>query len=634
MTPLLAIILFTTQAVDTVHIDEVTKVAQSHQRRHAGISVDSAFMHTANFQNISDVLKLQPSVAVKDYGGMGGMKTISVRSFGSQHTQISIDGIPQANAQTGTLDLGIFPINTTKELNLSIVNSNEMLLPARSVAAASLLNIQSADIINNDDYATAFCEVGQFRTYRPYIVVNKHINSNNAVFASASPDKTEGDYDFELTNGTSRTSHKRQNGDSRQLRLQVDYEHVGAAKTKSKIYYYDAERGLPRATTYYNLISHERLADRNFIAQTSVGKQLNVVMLRAFARYNYSQECYKNPDALGSALAEAKYTQNETFAGFSAMFSPVNSLIISAAADLSNSKLNSEQVAGSPMRNHVTAAIRAKYVYNNLLATVSLTEMAYHDKGAATRNKLGHAASVAYTPARWLNLHADYKKSERLPSFNDLYYNSIGNRNLASEKASQFALGTKIEHGNERVMASFSADYYHNEITDKIVAIPTKNIFVWSMMNVGKVKIDGLDLHLDAKYRFTDDINLRITANSSYQHSVDVTDKQSDTYGHQVAYIPRIAYGGMAVASMRWFSASYTLQRQGKRYVLNQNSSENRLEGFMDQSVSLSYTNKCKVVDYIFSLTCRNIADENYEVVKNFPMPGRSFAASVKLTYK
>ena len=634
VTPLLAVILLSAQTVDTVHIDEVTKVARSTKRAMVSLSADSIVMGATNFQNISDVLKLQPSVAVKDYGGIGGMKTISVRSFGSQHTQISIDCIPQANAQTGAIDLGVFPLNTTKELNLSIIDNADMLLPARSVAAASLLNIQGADIVANSDYAAAFCEYGEFGTIRPYVSINKHISSDDALFVSASLDRTEGDYTFELKNADTTTSHKRQNGDARQVRLQADYQHVGNVGMKSKIYYYDANRGLPRATTYYNLISHERLTDRNLIAQTSVNKHVGVFALSAFARYNYLLEEYKNPDALGSSLAEAKYAQNEVFAGFAAMTSPINSLIVSAAADIANSRLCSEQVEGSPMRNHLNAVLRAKYVYNNLLATASLIATTYHDKNAETRHRLNAAASLAYAPFEWLNVHTAYKKSERLPSFNDLYYSGVGSRSLLPEQATQFDVGTQISTRTKLVTTSFSADYYHNNITDKIVAIPTKNIFVWSMMNVGKVEIDGVDMSLDANCHISNDINIRASANSSYQHSIDVTDRSSNTYGHQIAYIPRIAYGGMLLASIRWFSATYALQRQGKRYVLNQNTTENRLEGFTDQSVSVMYANGCKSIKYQIALTCRNVADAQYEVVKNFPMPGRSFAASVKITYK
>ena len=45
---------------------------------------------------------------MKDYGGLGGLKTISIRNLGAAHTAVSYDGIAVSNSQAGQIDIGRF----------------------------------------------------------------------------------------------------------------------------------------------------------------------------------------------------------------------------------------------------------------------------------------------------------------------------------------------------------------------------------------------------------------------------------------------------------------------------------------------------------------------------------------------
>ena len=60
--------------------------------------------------SVADALKYFAGVQIKDYGGLGGLKTINVRSLGAQHVGIYLDGIRITNAQNGTVDLGKFSL--------------------------------------------------------------------------------------------------------------------------------------------------------------------------------------------------------------------------------------------------------------------------------------------------------------------------------------------------------------------------------------------------------------------------------------------------------------------------------------------------------------------------------------------
>ncbi|MBQ1866038.1 MAG: Plug domain-containing protein, partial [Bacteroidales bacterium] len=58
--------------------------------------------------DLSDAVRVFGGLQVKDYGGVGGLKTVNIRSLGSEFTGVFIDGIQVSNAQNMQVDLGRF----------------------------------------------------------------------------------------------------------------------------------------------------------------------------------------------------------------------------------------------------------------------------------------------------------------------------------------------------------------------------------------------------------------------------------------------------------------------------------------------------------------------------------------------
>ncbi len=83
-----------------------------------------------NAENIAEAAKYFSGVLIKDYGGVGGFKTISVRSLGGLNTGLVYDGITIADAQTGQVDLSKF--STTFVQSLELDQANPQQIPAAS----------------------------------------------------------------------------------------------------------------------------------------------------------------------------------------------------------------------------------------------------------------------------------------------------------------------------------------------------------------------------------------------------------------------------------------------------------------------------------------------------------------------
>ncbi len=177
-----------------------------------------------------------------------------------------------------------------------------------------------------------------------------------------------------------------------------------------------------------------------------------------------------------------------------------------------------------------------------------------------------------------------------MPSFNDLYYGQVGNTNLKPESTTQYNLGLTYSRSiNELIpYVSVTADAYYNKVKDKIIAIPTKNLFIWSMVNLGKVDIKGIDIAGNISLQPWEKLRVNLSGNYTYQRALDMTEPGGKTYKQQIAYTPRVSGSGQAGIETPWVNLSYSFLFSGKRYMLGQNLRENRLDSYSDHSIRQS----------------------------------------------
>ena len=70
--------------------------------------------------DVGEALKHLAGLQVRDYGGVGGMKTVDVRGLGSQHTGVVYDGVQVGDCQTGQVDLGRYSLGNVSFLSVTV----------------------------------------------------------------------------------------------------------------------------------------------------------------------------------------------------------------------------------------------------------------------------------------------------------------------------------------------------------------------------------------------------------------------------------------------------------------------------------------------------------------------------------
>lgn len=101
----------TSKVLDTVLVSTAKNV---YTNTNPVQQIDKQVLQQLNSFSVGDAAKYFSGVLIKDYGGIGGLKTISVRSLGAQQTGVLYDGIAMADAQSGQVDLSKLSISTLR----------------------------------------------------------------------------------------------------------------------------------------------------------------------------------------------------------------------------------------------------------------------------------------------------------------------------------------------------------------------------------------------------------------------------------------------------------------------------------------------------------------------------------------
>ena len=612
-----------------------------------------------NALQVSGAVKHFAGVTVKDYGGIGGLKTISIRSLGAQHTAVGYDGITLTDCQTGQIDLGRFSLDNVDQLSLSNGQSDNIFQPARFFASAGILNIQTLTPRFEDGKHTnisASFKTGSWGLVNPSLLLEQRISRKWTVSANSEWMSSDGHYPYTLYYGNEEgdlsSREKRKNTDVQTFRAEAGLYGNFSDKEqwRLKAYYFQSSRGLPNATTFYYTHSSQRLWDKNTFIQSQYKKEFNRQwVFQTSAKWNWSYQRYLDPDYKGSTgEIENSYYQQEYYLSGAVLYRLLNNLSFSLSSDGSINTMNANlNDFAHPTRYSWLTAFAGKYVNNWLtLSASALATVIYEqtDKGGSAGNhrKLSPYVSASFKPfdKEEFRIRIFYKDIFRLPSFNDLYYGETGNNKLKPENARQYNIGLTYSKDVCPFLPYLSAtvDAYYNKITDKIIAYPTKNLAVWSMRNLGSVEIKGIDVTGNVSLQPCEKLRINLSGNYTYQRALDVTNsdpasEEGRTYKHQIAYTPRVSGSGQVGIETSWVNLSYSFLFSGKRYAVGQNIAANRLDSYSDHSISASRDFRIKKVTTSLSVEMLNIMNKNYEIVKSFPMPGRSVRATFSVRY-
>lgn len=599
-------------------------------------------------QNMADAIRRFAGTNVRDYGGIGGLKTVSVRNLGAAHTAVSYDGVAVSNCQAGQIDIGRFSLDNVSTLSLAVGQDDNLLQPARLYASAGVLNIETEKpFFEEGKHAQSQIQLrgGSFGYITPAFRHWQQLGKQTGLSADASYMRADGNYPFTLTNGKYITEEKRNNSDIYTWQGEVNLFHTfhDESELSTKAYYYYSKRGLPGAVILYNSTAKEQLWDENFFVQTRYKNSFSKKwILQAQAKFNYSWNKYEDTDVkYENGKQTDRNRQNEYYLSATLNYHPIVGLDISLAQDgVINTLRTNVNDSPNPIRYTSLTALNARYQWRRLkllgtLVGTFVTEKVKNGDKPADKKRLSPTLSASFQPFRdeQFYIRAMYKNTFRVPTFNDLYYLHIGNTGLRPEKATEYTAGMTW-NGKPVSFLDFltvTVDGYYNEVDDKIVAFPST--YVWKMKNYGKVHIAGIDVTLATAVPFGTRYRLSLSGNYSWQKAIDLTDPDAKNYKDQLPYTPKHNGNASATLETPWVNAGYTLTAVTKRYYMAQNLKDNEIEGYAEHTATLWREFQMKSCHFRLQAEIINLTDKQYDIIKYYPMPGRSWRLTGTLKF-
>ena len=636
------------------HVHEVVVVSKNTFREVIpSQKLDGAVLERLNAHSVADALRYFSGLQIKDYGGVGGLKTVNIRSMGTNHLGIFYDGIELGNAQNGQIDLGQLSLDNVEEITLYNGQKSAIFQPASDFGNAGSVYIRTRtprfDV--NKPFNLRFkAGCASSDTYRLSGLWENRLSQAVNTSLSVGYLTSSGKYRFRyLRHNQDRsvaydTTAIRQNGDIWALRAEANVHGViDHGMWNWKAYTYNSQRGIPGAIVNNVWRRGERQSDHNHFSQLRFQKSFSdAFSTQWLAKYAYYHTHYINNDPTQLPV-DNTYKQQEIYLYKANVLELMPNWLVSFSYDFKWNKLDSDTllfVFPHRFSNFISLATAIDYRHLKLQASVLGTFVKDH-----TRTMVDKPSHSVLSPALFVNLYpfsskafslrAFAKKSLRMPTFNELFYTEVGNALLKPETAVQYNVGAVWEKTYKASLIRgfrLQIDGYFNSVSDKIVAYPKGQQFRWTMLNLGKVHIKGIDLQAETTMQPSPELSFNGRLQYTYQQARDVTNPSDSYYKHQIPYIPWHSGSAIVGANYKQWQLNYSFIYAGKRYNQQENIVYNYMPAWYTSDLSLVYAfnwqkNRCKL-----TVEVNNLLAQDYDVILNYPMPKRNYAISIDIT--
>jgi len=599
--------------------------------------------------NVADAIRNFSGVILQDYGGIGGLKTVSVRSLGSNNTAVLYNGVQLNDAQNGQIDLSKFNLNNIQEIVLFNAQPTDILQTARAYASASVLSIKTVQPKQSQEKSynvLVGVKGGSFGLFNPYMQWQQRLNKYWSFVINGSVQEANGRYKYKQNGDGSDTLAIRKNGDvhAQQADAGLYWAKSDSSKFNLLFNFYNSNRGLPGAVVFYATPINQRLYNQDYfiqsgyqhLAHNGVEFLINTKYSKSLVRYT-DTSVYNN-----NGFIDEHYNQNDFYFSGAIAYHILPAWKISYSFDTDVSDLKSDVYQYAfPTRLSLFNVIASDLNIGKWRLQANLLNTYIHDEvkdgpAAASKSAFTPAVIASFNPFESHNLllRAYYKSTFRNPTFAEQYYYAIVPRTIKPEYSDQLDIGasyTKSFKGFFDYLA-VGADAYYNHVKDKISYIPTRSPETPSVINLGSVDIKGIDVNLKSGFKPFYNWKALLSINYTYQQALDVTNNTDLYYLEQIPYTPRHTLAANLGFMHNQLGVYYNLIYSSSRYQNSNNVPEYYIPAYSVSDASFVYNLFIDKKPVHTSIEVNNLFDKNYSVISGYPMPGRSIRLTFQIT--
>lgn len=559
------------------------------------------------------VLGQAAGLYVRNYGGHGGVRTISIRGFSTQQTTVSVNGVPYSSPQTGTVNFSDFFPDGYQAIELT----ESALSPGYNALGGNV----NFEIKPTQQAVQLKAGIGNFGERMGRIGWDYHRGKSSFRIGYHSL-RADDNYPFSL-NGESGT---RDHSAFQTQRYQFFYRYQVAPRTEVSYLAtgFVNEQEVPGPIVTGNPVNSDGdLSQQDHFFYVRLKHQaartsgILPVKTHATVRYHYDKLDYQVSNQL------QRYVNRDLFAemDFTHLFGK-QSLESSFQYTYTQLTGNNLAINFRPVESADRQQLNAGLTHRLYLGGTDSTQ---HPWVSAATFRINYLERYGLLPNAGINInwqasdrlevftHLHY--GHRIPAFNELYYFGFGNANLETEKVRSVDVGWLIK-GDIGIPASLKFSVFANQTRDKIISVPI-NPVRWSTFAIGKTQSAGgevsLELRRDAKnYAYmTYTLQRAQDLTRADQPFLPYTPQELASYGFQMSW------DQLEIGANGQFS--------GWRYSLLQNDAGSFLPSYHVLNLQAGYLIPTRWFTYKLILQAENVLNANYEVIRSYPMPPASY---------
>ncbi len=605
----------------------VTATRMMSSIKESNISMDvigAQEIESSSAQNIAELLQGIKSLQIKDYGGVGGMKTLSLRGATAGQTLILLDGQRINNPQNGEVDLSLIPLEHIERVEIIRGGSSALY---GSDALGGVIHIITKRSESNDLEIGIANMLGSFGTY-----AFKGSIKYGGILAGYQFLRSDGDFKYYDKWGN---IYIRDNNDIEQHHLytRIDLSPKNALCWRFGLKYNILinDKGAPGSIQpYYHFARMEdNRQDLSFTVRYEPLYGMHKIKSQSYVLTTSNHYINEDPRDVLSPI-------NETY-----LTNTYGEEIQLTSIFSKEFKLN----YGVNLRLDEFVHKRLSLRYTRLTYDVYLVDETNVRFSSDIISSLKFTPSIRYngntdftdrvTPKFGLLIHFGSKEqfdliantgmNFRSPTFNDLYWPedsfSEGNPDLLPESSWDWDSGIRIRLNN----FIFESILYDHHLTNLIIWQDHGGI--WWPENISKARVNGLENSIS--YSIIKD-HLDLKAQYTFMNAKDLSELYFQKF---LVYRPMHSAKITIEGHISQFNIRMSNRYESKRYTSASNAEISALPAYLITDIGFLYNIPLKDFKIDLKADIKNLFDISYNTLKNFPMPGREYRVSVGITY-
>lgn len=614
---------------------EITVAANSVSQDNKSIIIDVNKYKKSTFTNVGDLIKAETNLFIKDYGGVSGIKSISMRGLSSENTIVLFNEAAINDIRTGMFDFSLISPLSINKIEVNSNNSGEY----GHFGSGGIIKLSSG--FNNYDNKLILGVKGNTDFYRSLFFNIKQNSNNFSVAVNFERSYSSNNYkyifeDFEL---------RRKNSFFSKSFINTNIEY----RTNKNVFNFYShlnylKNGIPgfvvtnntqssfasnSSKMFFTVLNNTHILTDDLLLLTNISYNHQNLLLNDPLKQIFSNKTSQNSILNeSSGFIKARYALNNfvLLLGYELNYSTLKNELPTELNSTININRISNKIFGSFNYSIKLEPYLSKFDLSAAVGYDNYSEkLLGNNKNDLFSYQTGISFSLLELPN--LNFNASYSKSKRAPSFNEQFYSSLYNiKYLNNEFYEGYDFTINYGYGSKNKFR-FSATYYNLISKDKIIWIPTRQA-LQTPKNYGHIRYNGFEINTNSSF-FNDALTFSVFYNYNNALSKSKMFTGDFSYNKQLVYVPkeRLSVNG----SLNYKNFNFTVYNTfvGERFYSSDNDSKNSLKPYYVCDMSLSYTFNMFNIGNTISLSLFNLFNKSYFVIQSYPMPLRNLS----LTY-